>query len=180
MAEHLVRAVDDYGFTSQDKLFLDANIWLFVYGANKPDDSKVKVYSQSFKRIMNAGCQIYIDVLVVSELINRYSRTKCNLVNNQTAKNFKDFRKSRDFARIAEEVADMMRRVLKHCKRIKSGFETLRINALIDEYAEGKSDFNDQVIAAICKRERLKLVTDDGDFKGQGIPILTANKRLLN
>ena len=26
----------------------------------------------------------------------------------------------------------------------------------------------------------LKLVTDDGDFKGQGIPILTANNRLLS
>ncbi len=49
----------------------------------------------------------------------------------------------------------------------------------VDEYAAGESDFNDQIIAVLCKRKGLKLVTDDGDFHGQGIPVVTANRRLL-
>lgn len=45
--------------------------------------------------------------------------------------------------------------------------------------AAGISDFNDQVLTTLCKRSGLKLVTDDGDFKGRGIPIITANQKLL-
>jgi predicted nucleic acid-binding protein len=54
-----------------------------------------------------------------------------------------------------------------------------KVDALIDEYAAGNSDFNDQVLTTLCKRSGLKLVTDDGDFKGRGIPIITANQKLL-
>jgi predicted nucleic acid-binding protein len=50
---------------------------------------------------------------------------------------------------------------------------------LVDEYAAGDSDFNDQVLTALCKKKGLKMVTDDVDFKGRGIPVITANKRLL-
>lgn len=52
------------------------------------------------------------------------------------------------------------------------------MNELLKDYAAGDSDFNDQVIVELCKREDLTLVTHDGDFKGSGIPILTANKNL--
>lgn len=38
----------------------------------------------------------------------------------------------------------------------------------------------DQVIREACKRSGLKLVTDDADFAGEGVTILTANRRLLN
>ncbi|MGH8547812.1 MAG: hypothetical protein ACRERU_04290 [Methylococcales bacterium] len=50
---------------------------------------------------------------------------------------------------------------------------------MIDEYAAGDSDFNDQVIAELCKKRGLKLVTDDGDFGRYEISIVTANRRLL-
>ncbi len=50
---------------------------------------------------------------------------------------------------------------------------------VIAEYAVGDSDFNDQIIATLCKRKGLKLVTDDGDFGGHGIPVVTANRKLL-
>ena len=174
--------VSNYNFKPEDKLLLDANIWLFLYGPNKPKDRGQKAYSQAFRNMINANSQIYIDVLIVSEFINRYARIKWELKKDesQVSKNFKKFRQSKDFEPVAKEVANATGQVLKHCKRIKNGFETLEIDTLIDEYGEGKSDFNDQVIAVICKRERLKLVTDDSDFGVRGIPVLTANKKLLN
>jgi len=55
----------------------------------------------------------------------------------------------------------------------------LDINGLVEEYSAGDSDFNDQVISALCKRNGFKLVTDDGDFCGQDIPVVTANRHLL-
>ena len=55
----------------------------------------------------------------------------------------------------------------------------LEMNELLDDYAAGGFDFNDQVITELCKRKGLTLITHDGDFKDSGVPILTANKKLL-
>jgi len=171
-------SVENYHFTPQDELLLDTNIWLFVYGPQKPGNKKVATYSRALARILDAHSRIYIDVLIVSEFINAYARLKWN-VRGKPHGNFKQFRKSRDFKPIARDIAADIRRVLHHCSRVENGFETLDIDGLIAEYAEGDSDFNDQVIAALCRRKDLKLVTDDGDFRGQGIPVVTANQRLL-
>ena len=69
--------------------------------------------------------------------------------------------------------------MLQHCTRIATGFETLAIETLLNEYALGDSDFNDQVLTDLCIRTGLMLITDDADFKDRGIPVITANKRLL-
>ena len=63
-------AVLSHNFKPEDRLLLDTNIWLLVYAPSKPNDSRVKVYSQAFKNMITAKSQIYIDVLVVSEFIS--------------------------------------------------------------------------------------------------------------
>lgn len=178
---HKAEAVASYNFNLTDKLLLDTNIWLLVYGPQRPGNSRVAVYSQALSKILAAQSHIYIDVLIVSEFINAYARLKWNLWKDQTASSaeFKVFRKSGDFKPIAQDIAADVKRVLKHCTRVENGFGSIPIDALIDEFAVGDSDFNDQILATLCKKEGLKLVTDDGDFKGQGIPVITANKRLL-
>ena len=170
--------VENYKFEPGDEFFLDANIWLYIYGPQKPVDWRVETYSWTLGRILEARCRIFIDVLVVSEFINTYARKKWRLVAPDI-KYFKQFRKSSAFNPVAEEIVDNVKRVLNHCSRIESGFEVLGIIDLLDDYAKGHSDFNDQVITDICKQKELQLITHDGDFRGQGIPILTANKYLL-
>lgn len=175
---HKAEAITGYTFTPADELLLDTNVWLLVYGSQKPGDTKVATYSQALAKILAAQCRIYIDVLIVSEFINAYARIKWKLIAPHINQ-FKAFRRSPDFKPVAQDIAADVRRVLNHCSRIEDGFEALDIVGLIDEYAAGDADFNDQVIAVLCKRKGLKLVTDDGDFSGQGIPLVTANKRLL-
>lgn len=175
---HKVFALTSYNFKPEDELLLDTNIWLFVYGPQKPGDTKVATYSQALGNILRAQSRIYIDVLIVSEFINVYARLKWKLVATQIYQ-FKTFRRSPDYKAVAQDIAADVKRVLKHCSRIGNGFETLDIDGLIDEYGAGECDFNDQVIVALCKRKGLKLVTDDGDLRGQGIPVVTANKRLI-
>jgi predicted nuclease of predicted toxin-antitoxin system len=53
------------------------------------------------------------------------------------------------------------------------------VDALLGRYEVGKADFNDQILAQLCRREELTLITDDGDFRGSGLKIVTANRRLL-
>jgi len=178
---HRVDRITDYDFTSSDALLLDANVWLFVYGPQKPRDSRVDVYSQALAKILAAQSRIYIDVLIVSEFINTYARLRWNFWKAQSASSndFKKFRKSGNFNPVAQDIAADVKRVLKHCARVENGFESLAIDTLIDEYAAGDFDFNDQILASLCKKDGLKLVTDDSDFKSQGIPVITANERLL-
>lgn len=171
-------AVANYNFNPADKLLLDTNIWLLVYGPQRPGDNRVAIYSQALSRILAAQSHIYIDVLIVSEFINAYARLKWKLLPTSPT-DFKQFRKSGDFKSIAQDIAADVKRVLQHCMRVENGFDSLKIDALINEYAAGDSDFNDQILAALCKKEGLKLVTDDGDFKSQGIAVITANKKLL-
>ena len=92
---------------------------------------------------------------------------------------FKKFRNSLHFKRIAQNIAADVKIVLQHCSPIESGFAKLEMNDLLDDYAVGGFDFNDQVIAQLCKDKGLTLITNDGDFKGQDVTILTANRRLL-
>lgn len=171
-------AVDGYNFRPEDKLFVDANVWLFVYGPQRPGDARVAVYSQALAKILSARSRIYIDVLIVSEFINTYARLQWN-IKGKPRTEFKRFRKSADFKPLAQDIAADVKRVLSHCERIEDGFEALDIDGLISEFADGNSDFNDQVIVTLCKARALTLITDDSDFGTHGIQVVTANRRLL-
>ena len=170
--------VEKYEFGPGDKLFLDANIWLYIHSPQPPWNQEAAIYSEALWRMLDAQSQIFIDVLVVSEFINAYARKKWKLVAPDI-EHFKIFRKSSAFNPVAKEIADNAKRVLDHCSRLESRFEVLSISGLLDDYAKGDSDFNDQVITELCKLKGLKLITHDSDFRGQGITILTANTRLL-
>ncbi len=175
---HRIRRVRDYEFTSEDRLFLDANIWLCIFcpDAQKPSP-QIEAYSRAFNDICNVKSRLYIDVLVISEFINTYARLR--LKHEAPEMKFKAFRNSPLFKSVAREIAVQSGRVLNCCARVESGFEGLPINDLLHDYGMGRFDFNDQVIAELCKREGLTLVTHDGDFKYQGLSILTENPRLL-
>ena len=184
MTEHRARAVSDCHFTSTDRLFLDANVWMYVNGPQSLSRKRpeVDVYSSMLGRIMVAGSRIYIDVLVVSELVNSWARMNWRLNGKNQTGSFKDYRNSDDFPPVAKRIAGDINHILQRCSPIEHHFEALNIDALMDEYAEGCSDFNDQVIAELCKREELTLITHDSDFKmkRQEISILTANPALLS
>jgi len=173
-------ALNSYQFSPQDELFFDANVWLFLYGPgpSRASDKRIDAYSVAFKKILAVGCRIFIDVVIVSEFINRYARLQWD-ASGKPGRDFKGFRKSGAFQPIAQNIAAAVRQILKHCQRVESGFEGLDMNTLLAGYAVGDVDFNDQIIAELCQSKGLTLVTDDGDFAGQNIPVLTANKRLL-
>ena len=128
--------------------------------------------------MVRAKSRIYIDVLVVSEFINAYARLKWRDASSYPNA-FKTFRNSPDFKPVAQNIATHVKQVMKHCARIESNLATLGMDNLLNDYATGDHDFNDQVITEICKNNGFTLITNDGDFRTQKIPILTANPNLL-
>ena len=173
-----VERIQEHVFQSRERLFLDANVWLFVYGPVVRRSPRSSTYSGALASIRDAGCPIFLDVLVVSEFINAFAR----LEHKRSASGnvaFKEFRKTPDFKPIATDIAQNAKRIVKQCQRCETGFTAADVDALMGEFELGDSDFNDQMIAEICRTNELQLVTDDGDFKSVGLSILTANRALL-
>lgn len=158
-------------------LLFDANIWLFLYARPVPDDSRIPLYSEAFKRILEAKSRIFIDVLVLSEFINGYSKIEHRF--SRKGGKLKEFQKSSAFKPIAADIVDAVKRILRQGKRIGSGFEQVDMGALLSNYQMKCPDFNDQILAKICKTRHLKLVTDDAGFKDDELTLLTANRHLL-
>lgn len=172
--------VDSYEFAESDALFFDTNIWLYVYAPQAPDDWRTRIYSKSLGKILTARSRIFIDALVLSEFINRYSRLAFNLFKETGSTiDFKAYRQSPDFKPVANDIESSVRRILKHCQRTESGFSDSDIDSLLAKYGEGDADFNDQLMVELCKRQDFKLITHDRDFKDCGVTVLTANSRLL-
>jgi len=165
-----------YTFSTADALFLDANIWLFVFGPQSLGDPRTAIYSTALNKMLTAGSRLYIDVLVLSEFVNTYARIHYSLA--KSASSFKAFRKSSAFRPIAHGLAADAKRVLRHCQPVNDPFETLDLAGLLDEFGKGDSDINDQVIVRLCQQHGYQLVTDDSDFSGKGISVITANKKI--
>jgi predicted nucleic acid-binding protein len=166
-------------FTSADKFLLDANIWLFLQGPQgNPSDWRSEIYSRALADMLAAKCLILVDALVVSEFVNRFARFHFGLLK-EARDNFKKFRDSAAFKPIAADIALEVKGIFSISNRIECGFSTLKTVDLLNEFAGGESDFNDLIIAEVCRANNCTLVTHDGDFGAKDLPILTANNRLL-
>lgn len=169
-----------YTFSAGDRFLLDANVWLSVYGPDPTTRRRSGIYQAAFRNMRQAGSQLHLDVLVLSEFINACAR----LEYQQTCptglpRGFKEFRQSADFAPIAQEIAINATRICSAATRCDIPFAAMDVGSVLVEYTQGSSDFNDLVLSRLCKEHDLTFVTDDADFKGSGHPILTANRRLL-
>lgn len=177
-----IQDIQQYSFTATDKILLDANIWLRVYGPQS--DSKnflTKTYSLALKKILTATARIHLDALVLSEFINRWARLEYQtLPSTERPANFKEFRSSMTFQPIAADIAKTSQSIVAQCTRVESGFEPINITDTLARYAAGESDFTDLMLTQLCKRLDLKFVTHDSDFKTSGLDLLTANPKLLS
>jgi predicted nucleic acid-binding protein len=174
--------ISAYSFSGDDNLFFDTNIWMYLYGPQgNPSDPLTQVYSSALARAANAKSHIWVDVLIISEFINRFARMEYDIQypNKAQRPSYKQFRNSPVFLPISQAIVGAVRNIMKFTARIESGFSSLDINALLNEFETVPSDFNDQVLIGLCITNSLQLVTHDFDFKGKGVNILTANPRII-
>ena len=176
-------AVDirSYAFTGGERLLLDANVWLSIYGPDPTKRRRSALYQAAFRRMRQAGSQLFLDVIVLSEFINVCARMQFDQKRPSAPRGeFKKFRDSGDFAPVAEETAINATKICCAATRCGTGFDAVDVGSLLVHYARGACDFNDLMLSNICVSRGLTFVTDDADFKGSGHPILTANRRLLS
>lgn len=176
-----VRRLSRYPFSASDRLLLDTNVWLHLHGPLPfSSDPRAKVYSSAFKSILERKCKIFIDVLVLSEFVNVIARHRYNaLPPASKPRDFKAYRNSAAFKAVGKEITEVCRRMSSESQYIATDLSSFDVEKLYREFEGGRADFNDLALSELCRYQNLKLVTDDGDFKGHGLTILTENRRLL-
>ncbi len=173
-----IKQASTYKFREGQMLLLDANVLIFRSGATD-NPRKERLYTKVLENIKSAECQAIVDTLVISEFVNRYSRLEGNKMK-ETNQSFKNFRDSKNFQPIAQDVSIWLEKIFEYAEIVPSEFSMENVASIIEEFAKGKSDFNDQIIVEICKKYGAILITEDRDFAGKGIPILTENTRMLS
>ncbi len=170
-----------YAFSAGEKVLVDANVWLYLFPA--PMNSQApfaKQYSNGFGRMIKGGAQPVLDPIILSEYLNRYCRIEWSGQYRIDYSDFKRFRKSPDFKKVAQTAALFARRIVAICMVHATPVDTLDIDQAIDDFETGDVDFNDALLADICKKCGFKLLTNDADFQAGGIEVLTTHPKLLH
>ncbi len=172
-----------YRFQPDEQLLLDANVWLYCYVPLRPSGFWERLYSRALADMLNARCTILVDNLVLAEFANRSAHVKYDIARDSNLSlpdTFRKFCESEHFKDVARAVAFEVRAVLRNSRPIDVPFSQFDTARLVSDFETGKRDFNDLMIAELCRRQGLTLVTNDAGFTEPDIPILTANRRLLS
>jgi len=157
-----------YRITEADKVFIDANILIFLFSPDfvSSNDYQVDKYSTIYAMLLENNCKLYVNSHVISEFINKCLRIDFNrnIQNEARTKLFKnDYRNTQ---RYRETLSIILRELKKFLDlnvfQIDDNFSIFQI---FEEYNTNiESDFNDLIIARNVIDNNLQLLSDDGDF----------------
>lgn len=156
-------------------VFLDANILIYLFWPTGQHHFE-KNYARVFRNLLRQKNKMFVDFLVISEVINRVIRIEHQKINpNQK---FKDFRNSKEGKEALNDIYLIIKYdVLNQFEVIGKAFDKQDIEnkLIIDEL-----DFVDKAIVELCQEHNLVLLTNDKDFKNADLDILTGNPKILN
>lgn len=163
------------------KVLFDANIWIIINGfCGEGPGAKLSVYSGAYKQLIVKKNKVVVNDYVLSEFTNRCARFEYELAKSSDPSigSFKSYRQSADFVPTMESVRDTCLNLIDDCEFIRVGRTELDVIRVINEASRGKLDFTDLVLMQQCLHEDLYLMTDDFDFFGTGLRLITANKKM--
>jgi predicted nucleic acid-binding protein len=169
-------------FSKEERVLVDANVWLYLFGPKPPNSSSTRSYSAVLKALQTAGTQLFLDVLVLSEFVNRYVRDQHRVMavpGAAISSEFKVFRDSPDFIPVAQAVQRSVMLIGKFARPIDHILSKVDLLALLTEFSKGARDINDELLAEECKVHGLALLSHDADVGRADITLFTTNPHLL-
>lgn len=167
--------------------FFDANIWLLILGLIPQPDSKQQKYIHFFECVLKSDAIILLPAILVSEVVNRmiyfqmnrYAKKKGDKVDPSYFK--KVYREQPEFKLALQKIYDDFHIYARSCTLINDNFgqqgfgftDLFTVNAPIIE-------FNDNYLYKLAKHHSAIVITDDGDFFVEDIPVYTLNNTLVN
>lgn len=157
-------------------IFIDANVLLYLYFATPSMKDWPVKYSSIFSALVANGNQLVLDYNVLSEVVNRELKVNHQhyVVTNGNCP-YKMWRDSKD-GKNAE---------LRTYSLIKSLFSIFLVEGKVYEIADihpmltpSSLDFTDKAIVNLCQAKGYVLLTNDKDFSGVDLDILSANRSI--
>lgn len=159
-------------------IFFDANILMYLFWSSNPNLEET--YATFYTKLIQQKNKFYVDVLVISEIVNsalRIEHKKYNALNKNPIKEFKQYRNSKSGKDSLTDIYTIIEpRIIKKFEIVGKLFNKSELSDLL---VVDNLDFNDKAIAKICQDNQLVLLTNDSDFANTNIEILTAHKKLL-
>lgn len=155
----------------------DANIWLSINGPFQDDVAdRARAYSGLYKKILEAGGEVYLPQIVACEFLNRavWIQAEAEGFKRGTGK----LHQAAQYSTWIREACDLLNSIVADSKRVPDGFDGLDLAALYASAEAGGLEFHDVLIVTLCQSLACVLVTDDRDYAGQNVTIITFNQRL--
>ena len=162
------------------KIFFDANIMIYIFWPLYPAPHYTNQYSDIFGHLIKQGNPLLINNIVLSEIINRIGRIeyKNYCYTTQLSVSFKDFRNSPDGQTVFRDIFSILLNTVLNNFGI--GNKIFTIDEIKSLLAPDNLDYNDKLIISECKENNYLLITNDVDYKGVDIDIITLNRGLLS
>jgi predicted nucleic acid-binding protein len=167
--------LNDASLLQNRNIFVDTNVLIYCFWGTGSYWVERK-YAKTFKVLLRQRNSLFIDFLVISEVINRVLRIEQQKL--QPASTFKDFRNSIDGWNTLSDVFLIVKDfIIPKFKIIGKVFNEREIKnmLIVDDL-----DFTDKSIVELCRENSLILLTNDADFRNTDIDILTGNFNILN
>jgi predicted nucleic acid-binding protein len=158
----------------EQSVFVDANVLIYLFwptGSLWLEQS----YAKAFLKLLKQGNNLFVDFLIISEVVNRILRIEHKKLN-PTLK-FKEFRDSQDGKDALNDIYTIIKNdILPRFFVVGKAFNKQETDncLIVDEL-----DFVDKSTVEICKENTLVLLTNDKDFKFTDLDILTGNPSIL-
>lgn len=167
--------LQDYEHLSGKDIFVDANVLIYLFWPTGQHSFESN-YARVFRNLLRQGNNLYVDFLVISEVVNRVLRIEHIKLNpNQK---FKDFRNSQVGKDVISDIYLIVKNdILSRFITIGKSFNKSHIMGFL---TIDQLDFVDKATVSLCSENNLVLLTNDQDFKNCGLDILTGNPHILN
>lgn len=160
-------------------IFFDANVFLYVFWPTGNTRNEAD-YSHLYKKCLQQKIPIAMYFTVLSEVINRAIRIEHSKYLNENglsaqAVPFKKFRDSQDGIQAQNDIYEIVKmslRTILVCGKEFSKEDVLSFMTV------DSLDFNDKGIVSLCSQKGYVLATNDHDFSGQNIAIISANQNI--
>ncbi|WP_158584933.1 PIN domain-containing protein [Brevundimonas sp. LPMIX5] len=163
---------------SNTAFLFDANVWLSISGPYEDRISqRASAYSNFYKRVLASGGRVVLPKVVISEFVNKAVHMQAMVAKFEKARGVK-IHDAAAYDEWIKEACDLTFHIVNDNIRVPDGFDSLDISACINRAEAGGIEFNDVLIAELCRRDGYVLVTDDADYSGYDIDIVTFNQRL--
>lgn len=167
--------LQDFAQLNGRGIFVDANVWMYLFWPTG-QHSFERNYARVFKNLLKQGNHLFINIWVISEIVNRILRIEHQKISPD--QKFKDFKNSPDGNKALNDIHIIIKNdILSHFAIVGKSFDKQGIENIL---VVDKLDFVDKVIVALCEENSLALLTNDGDFKNTGLDILTGNSLYFN